>query len=281
MANTNSSNKEVVNLNELRWEREHIEASLDVFYSFAVAQAEDTISYYREKSRSKKFWAQSIRVTAIIATSLAGIIPLLTQIVEGHGWSLNAAWASVALGIAATALGLDRFFGFSTAWIRFITTEIKIQAKLQTFQLEWQVERLSWQGKAPGYDQARDLLMKCIAFINEVSTLVQDETQSWVQEFQRTISKLDERSNVQVESSQLGAISVKVENGNACDEDWILTVQGKGSQRHRGQVGVVGNLNPGLYKITVSGEINGEDVQAEAVVQVMPGQIAEVAVTLA
>lgn len=284
MAN-NTPTDEVPSLHALQWDPEHLNDSLDKLYRLTISEAEQSMAWYRINSRPKKRWAQIIRVSAIVATSLGGIIPILSQIVSEVDENLlllfNPALASVAIALAATALGLDRFFGFSTAWMRFITSEMKIKSKLQTFQFEWAVERMSWRGEAPNHKQARAMIMRCAAFASEISNIVQDETLTWVEEFQGALKTLDERSKTQAESSQLGAIKVTVENGDQCEEGWMLSIPGKDSENHHGKTGVVGNIYPGLHKITIQGEINDRSVQAESAVQVFPGEIATVDLTLA
>lgn len=284
MANDTSA-EEASSLHSLQWDPESLIDSLDKLYRLTTHEAEQSIAWYRINSRPKKRWAQIIRVTAIVATSLGGIIPILSQIVSEVDESLrilfNPAWASVAIALAATALGLDRFFGFSTAWMRFITSEMQIKAKLQAFQFEWEVERMSWRGSAPSYKQARTMMLRCATLATEVSNIVQAETLTWVEEFQGALKTLDERSKTQAESAQRGAVKVTIENGDQCEAGWTLSVAGKDAEIHYGKTGVISNIYPGIHKITIQGLIQEKSVQAESVVQVFPGEIATVDLTLA
>jgi len=282
---TDTSADETPSLHTLQWDPDNLIDSLDKLYRLTIHEAEQSIAWYRINSRPKKRWAQRIRVAAIVATSLGGIIPILSQIVANNneiwGKILNPAWASVAIALAATALGLDRFFGFSTAWMRYITSEMQIQGKLQAFQFEWEVERLSWRGNAPSYKQARTMMLRCATFAAEVSNIIQAETLTWVEEFQGALKTLDERAKTQTESTQHGAVKVMVENGDQCEDGWTLSVAGKESEMHYGKTGVVSNIYPGIHKITIQGEIQEKSVQAESVVQVFPGEITTTDLTLA
>ena len=53
-------------------------------------------------------------------------------------FTLKPAWSSVALAIAVAMVGLDRFFGFSSAWARYMATGQAILAALNEFRLDWQ-----------------------------------------------------------------------------------------------------------------------------------------------
>ena len=268
-------------LKDLRWDQDQLEFSLDRIYQFAKYQAESAMAWYRRSKRSKRIWARVLRVVAIIATALAGIIPVLSQIFADEtgqpAWPVNPAWASVAVAVGVTALGLDRFFGFSSAWIRFMTTELKVDERLKAFQFEWETERLSWQGRPPTYEQCRDGIVRCATFTNEVSRMVQEETQVWVEEFQAVLKKLDESLKTQ---SQVGAIVVTVENGDQCQAGWTLSIPGKGQQIHRGQTGVVSQVYPGLYKLTAEGEIDAVIRKAEGITKVASGEIVNVSLKL-
>lgn len=140
---------------------------------------------------------------------------------------------------------------------------------------------MSWRGNAPSYKQARTMMLRCATFASEVSNIVQAETLTWVEEFQGALKTLDERAKTQAESTQRGVIKVTVENGDQCEEGWTLSVAGKDTEIHYGKTGVVSNIYPGMHKITIQGTIQEKSVQAESVVQVFPGEIAAVDLTLA
>ena len=71
--------------------------------------------------------------------AIAGILPVPAQIFDaGSSVVIQPAWASVALAIAVALVALDRFFGFSSAWARYMTTEQAISSALNQFMLEWQ-----------------------------------------------------------------------------------------------------------------------------------------------
>lgn len=197
MSNNNTEESVPFSANALLWDKEHLEDSLQQLYEFTVEKGRDSIEWYRVKSRPKKRWAQILRVIAILATSLGGIVPIMSQIPLWPLDRMNPAWASVAIAVAATSLALDRFFGFSSAWMRFITSQLKLEAQLESFQYEWMEARVSWRGEKPGYEQAETLIKRCADFAAEVSTVVQDETMQWVSEFRNALTGLDSAARTQ------------------------------------------------------------------------------------
>ncbi len=282
----------------LPWDQEFMADSLQQTYQYTVQNAQDQIDYYNKQSRPKKRWARSLRVLAIISTALAGIIPIFSQISIATftvGDFIQPVWASVAVALAATFLGLDRFFGFSSAWMRFISSELELRHKLQAFQYEWTYQKVQWQGQPPTVKQTQEMVLRCAAFDNEVAKIVQKETESWMEEFQNILKRLDQTAKTQAQSSQdatlkqlvsqtvvskPGAINVYVENGDQCQGGWGLIVDEQDPQLCNSKSGAVNNIPAGLHQLRVKGKIADKFVYAGSVVEVLPGEIAKVELTL-
>ncbi len=68
-----------------------------------------------------------LRVSAIACGAVAAILPILSQIYTTDDKAAIApGWAAVALAGAAALVGLDRYFGFSSGWTRFMAAELRI-----------------------------------------------------------------------------------------------------------------------------------------------------------
>ena len=95
----------------LSWEPLQALDSARKLADYASCEAQSAICWYLGKKQSKKFFAQFQRVLAILATAVAGLIPVIAQMATKNGVPQVApAWASVALVVATTAVALDRFF---------------------------------------------------------------------------------------------------------------------------------------------------------------------------
>jgi hypothetical protein len=269
------------------------DASDNAGYVEAIArlvtdEAAAAIGWYLDKKRSKKIGAQGLRLAAIVATTIAAILLILSGVSSKDGVPMVApAWASVLLALAAAFVAVDKFFGFSTAWMRFLTYEFRIRQALHAFEMDWQSVRNSWKGGKPTEEQVGDALQRCRAFLVEVDGLLKSELDAWVQEFKAALKEIDESvkaqteaAKAQAEGAKTGGANVTVENGEACEDGWTLVVDGGAERRFHGKTAALGNLLPGVRKLEAAGKIGGEHVQASHAFVVAGGAIANVKLTL-
>jgi hypothetical protein len=146
-----------------------------VIYEYSVGVASRAVSWYLTARRSKRRWARRLRVGAIIMVAIAGILPILSQIdVKGQA-SIQPAWATVVLAIAVAFIALDRFFGFSSAWARYMATGQAISAALNQSRLDWQQSscRVSMDGATQ--EQNDHLLELAKTFVKVTDSLIQGD----------------------------------------------------------------------------------------------------------
>lgn len=192
-------------LGTLDWAPDHARQSLQETYAYVVTAATQAITWYLTARRSKRQWAQRLRVGAIIMVATAGVLPVLSQILSVNGTAtIQPAWASVALAIAVTLVALDRFFGFSSAWSRYMGTGQAISAALNQFQFDWQKIQAACEnptGNLASEDIAKFLeLAKRLA--EQTDDLVQAETLQWVSEFRETLTNIEQSTHHQSRSLQ-------------------------------------------------------------------------------
>jgi len=191
-------------LPELSWAPEDQVDSFEKIAQYVSGEAQSAIKWYLEKKQSKKAWAQLLRFLAIIATTAAGFLPLFAEIYAVDGRPLvSPAWASVALVIAAALIGLDHFFGFSSAWMRFLTTEMKIRQILHEFLMDWEIQRSILKGQNPTDQQVREILSRFKSFLYQVDTLLNDETNLWVEEFSVALREVDKVAKARAETTKI------------------------------------------------------------------------------
>jgi low affinity Fe/Cu permease len=185
-------------LGSLDWRPEHARQSLDVIYQHVVGVASQAISWYLTARRPKRRWAQRLRVGAIIMVAVAGVLPVLSQIFgTGSSVEIQPAWATIALAIAVALVALDRFFGFSSAWARYMATGQAISAALNQFRLDWQ--QSSSQLPIGGFTQESidHLLDLAKTLVRKTDDLVQAETFQWVKEFRETLTEIERSAQTQ------------------------------------------------------------------------------------
>jgi hypothetical protein len=176
---------------------------------------------------------------------------------------------------------LDRFFGFSTGWMRYMATELQLRQIAQELQMEWETQRASWKGDPPGEEQVQEMMARCRTFVSQVNTIVRDETNAWMAEFQSALSQIDEAAKARPAITEPGALNLTVTNGEAAQHGWTLILDDGKPETYRGRMAGKRNLMPGLHRIAVAAKIDGQDMQAEKVAKVPAGGTCEETLTLA
>lgn len=128
------------------------------------------------------------------SSAIAGFLPLLSQIYQNQLPSLSPAWTTIALGVAGVLMAIDKYFGCSGAWMRYIATEHRIRQSLHEFQMDYDMEQSKWTDNLPNVEQAQTMLGICKVFISKVDTLILQETNEWLVEFQNAIQQKDEQA---------------------------------------------------------------------------------------
>lgn len=269
-------------LPELSWERELAKDSAQKLSDYAVCEAQLAIHWYLSKKRSKKIGAQFLRLFAIVAAAFAGLIPLLAQIAPyNHIPQIAPAWASVALVLAATAVGLDRFFGFSSAWMRFLVTEMQIRSALHDFLFDWEFHRVRLEGTTPDRENVQAMIQRCKEFLGQINDILKNEMDEWVKEFRQNLAEIDKATKAKTQVVSLGAINVNISNGNQCDGGWELSIDDRAPTRRQGKTAAVRDLGAGQHTARVTGTIEGKVLQAEAAFTAVSGRTGDLSLTLA
>ena len=179
-------------LDSLDWGSEHARQSLDVIYQYVVDAASQAINWYLVARRPKRRWAQRLRVGSIIMVAVAGVLPVLSQIfATGSSVKIPPAWATVALAIAVALVALDRFFGFSSAWARYMATGQAISAALNQFRLDWQQASSKLPTGGPTQENIDRFLSLAKTLARKTDDLIQAETLQWVKEFRETLTEIE------------------------------------------------------------------------------------------
>ncbi|WP_207063328.1 SLATT domain-containing protein [Motiliproteus sp. SC1-56] len=176
------------------------ERQLDRLYTQAHAHASETIDWYLTQKAGPKRWSRGCRMVAILGGAVGGLIPLISGagLVGPAGWlgldpAQFAQLGYIALALGAASLSLDRFYGYSRKWMRFMTTQHRLEILLTEFHLEW-VELKRRQENHPDPAQhEQTMLARIKAFRLEVLQVMGDEMQTWIGEFQSSLAALEKR----------------------------------------------------------------------------------------
>ncbi len=271
-------------LQSLSWKPEDCEQSLMLVFKHVRNHTLEAIAWYVRARTPKRRVAYGARFLAIVLVGVAGFLPLVEGTLVPN---LNPLWITIAIAAGGGALAFDRALGSSSGWIRCIKTEMQLRDALQSFELEWEADRATWQGKPPQLEQVRGMLRRARTFAAQMNAIVQEETNAWVEEFKSSIRQIDEslraraaEARSRAETARTGAVNLTVTNGDQCDGGWKLMVDDGAERVLAGRTAAIGALAPGIRVFRVSGLIAGASKQAEVAATVPVGGAANAEVTL-
>jgi hypothetical protein len=153
-----------------------------------VGQALATVDWYFKEKTSKARWSKSIRISSVLLGIAGALLPILALIV---GKGLSGEWGFVPLVIGAGVVLLDRAFGFSASWTRYMTAAAAIERRVGGLQLEWTHMQVGFS-RVPNDEDTRAAVELLQRFLDEVGEIVERETQDWARDFNAQSSELSE-----------------------------------------------------------------------------------------
>ncbi len=296
----------------ISWEPGKIAEALTRLRDCVKGKGVNSVAWYYGKKKKLKGLGHSCRLGAILLTAAAGLLPMANEIYEERALKkrivetvaktdgtvpapppsnaelvalvtanrLNPAWSALFLGLAAMLVGIDRFYGATSGYVRFMLTAQQIQQAVDEFEIDFETQKAGWTKPDPAGEQISAALAVSRKLLVRVNELVYEETKMWAAEFAAALKDLDKQVEVARESSKEGAIQVVVTNGEQCANGWRLTLGNGFPENRRGKQASV-EVIPGTYRVRVTGVINNKEVQDEKAVQVKPGEIQPVELTLA
>jgi len=187
------------------WDPAQPMQSLKEIHDYAIDQAIKSIDWYWKHKGAKAFFSQMVRFFAWVLAAVSGILPIIANLskADANNPFQSPLVPSLLLGIAAALLGLDKAFGYSTGWARYVLTATNIRKSLEQFRLDW-VELMaqsgiSGQGNNPVTATQVAPLVECAKqFRTEVENQVLQETKDWVTEFQTNMAQMEKDIATQI-----------------------------------------------------------------------------------
>ncbi|HMH23679.1 MAG TPA: SLATT domain-containing protein [Puia sp.] len=246
-------------------------------YIEVITGAQSQAKWYSSRRVSIKRWSRGIRFLSILLVGLGGIFPLIRS-VSGHDVTN---WGYITIAAAGTLLFVDRFFGFSSAWIRYTTTEMEIYKQVKEFESRWQIESLkgSGGGLALTPDKAVELLTVLKDFSAQIDELVKQETNAWATEFQTNIAELQKLTQAKLDMLKPGSVRIKI--GNTAGYTNIgIKIDGIFRKKSPGSETLLDNLSPGPHEISITGDKGGNTQTVTAVVETEANKLATLEVVM-
>ena len=268
-------------------------ARIDALGLVGRKRFDSSIRYYDESIPQARRFAKGLRAVALGAGVLASLVPLIVSLVfsvwfadraqQAKDWiGLSAILAIVALGL----VGIDRLFGFSSGWMRFMSITLDLRARQSAYLIAWARERHR-AGANPDDEHLLVCLDLLATSLSGIDDLVRAETQAWIAEFRGALADLEkgldlQRSQTSAPStSDRGAVEVRVATLATLDARKFQVQVGAMApiERSGSATAVIAGLAAGIVKMTVSATISGKPVSVERAVTVEPSKVSVIDVT--
>lgn len=185
-----------------RYSAEKPEVALTLIYEDAKSSFKKKCDWYWDSIRTKKTTSFWIRGFAFFFLVLGTTFPLIAAAFDTSEHRLY--WTQSAIALLAVA-GLfqlaDKAFGWSSGWMRYITTATSMESAAATFELAWAKHVISKSG-FPDSNDVPTLFALAEQFEQDLIKLQADETKGWFAEFNAGIGLLDAAIKTQREETQ-------------------------------------------------------------------------------
>lgn len=303
-----SGNIEAAAPGTLAWRPNEVQLSLEALLAYVENEAANSIQWYWRNKRWKALFSRWIRLWALIFTACAGLMPIVFYILKDMGHlsdevvATSGLWSSALVGVAAACVGLDRAFGFSSGWARYVLAATDIRKRLEEFRMDW-LALTATTSPQPTPEQITALIQRAKDFRVAVEGVVAQETKDWVTEFQTNMAQLEKDVKAQLDSlkaqvektqgdrdaaTQAGAIEATIQNADKVkDFTFSVALDGPGGTIVKAEQ-VIGsktwghlNLAPGQYRLVVTASSSdGKTVSSITVFVLKPAEILKPSITL-
>ncbi|WP_393086257.1 SLATT domain-containing protein [Streptomyces sp. LN704] len=156
-------------------------------YDWVERHATETIAWYLREKTSKARWSRTLRFSAVTSIAIGTVAPVVAV---GLNLSSNAIWGYGFIGIGAGLIGVDKVFGFSSSWTRYLATATALRRMLVSFQVQW---LKSVHSPPVGPDSSTlNLQFEILeSFVESVAQVVEHETTNWITEFHGNLNILE------------------------------------------------------------------------------------------
>jgi hypothetical protein len=186
----------------IEWDNDDPAKSLQKIRNAVEVEGQKAIDWYWQAKRWKTIPSQTIRFLALCLTAAAGLVPLVFLVMKNAGRPVNldtGLLASLLLGLAAALLGLDKAFGYSSGWTRYVLTATSMTKLLHEFRMDW-LTLSATAAVPPTTDQRVAMIQRAKEFLSTIQGMVAQETKDWATEFQSNMAQMEKDLKTQLDS---------------------------------------------------------------------------------
>jgi len=179
-----------------------VDEALQSIYERATNTSRTICKWYWTSIKTKRRTSLGIRFIIFSLLILGTVLPILAGLKGDTEVRLQfTQYGVAALALAGLLQVADRVFGWSSGWLRYITTVTAMENLTRRFELEWAGYILNRTG-ALGESDTRQLFDQAKRFEDDIVKLQSDETDKWVTEFNSGIALLGDMIKSQRESGE-------------------------------------------------------------------------------
>jgi hypothetical protein len=277
------------------WAELPLDKAAETIFNYAIGHTDEAVRWYTIAKRTKSRVSSLFRGIAIFFGILGGLAPVIAAMAPSTAEAgepslqlLVTQAGYLAVGIAAGAIAFDRYYGYSSGWLRYMTAMTNIERLRLEFILDWAKLRR----EAPALEKAviLKLLERATAFRKALQQVIEDETNAWATEFQASIGGLDKfiqdtrqkaETTLQEMERQRTAQRAAPQTGSLnldLAADWEgeveVTVENEPTKLVSGRKIGFSNLKPSTRSVTVAGIKKGKKVEESNAMTIEAGKIA-------
>jgi hypothetical protein len=267
------------------WTDEKRLSSLEKLHGAVAEKINVTAGWYMRGKKWRRKFGRISRVAAMVLATLAAAQPTIAEMYRSQDglWSRPGVATIFAL-IAAALLLLDRFFGASTGWVRYITAGLALNDLRDELEASWRLECSTWTNKVePNIDQTKHALTLLHGFIARVNEVVRVETEAWKAEFQSALQQVEEYAKAAPRKVEQSGLKVVIANFDKTEGSWSISLNGGTPEMVTGPEKTY-TLTPGQMQIAVEAKLDRADkkvVRREEIVLLKAGEITTISLSLA
>ncbi len=275
------------------------EEALPLIYRDAIALSHKIRQWYWDSIQAKRRGSFGARVGLYLLVVVGVSAPLGAAILGDAQNKLAFTQVGVvALALAGLVQLADRVFGWSSGWLRYMTTVTAMEKLTAQFELDWAAYLLARSGKVHAADVG-PMFELAKRLHTELEKRQSEETDAWVAEFNAGMAALNEMIKLQKDATEkakeaarsaletreqqarTGALQLTILQATSRGKPFAVYVDGEKKHTLLGNSWSEIGLEPGQHKVRVMVE-DGSHLPPESsvIANVLPGETAALEIKL-
>jgi phage host-nuclease inhibitor protein Gam len=303
-----ADNKQIRNIrpeepDRIAWDSADPAKSLEELRNVAELEGQKAIDWYWKAKRWKRLPSRCIQFLALFLTASAALVPVAVLFVRNAIGPLpnfdSGLLASLFVGSAAALLGLDKAFGYSSGWTRYVLTATAMTKLLHEFRMDWVALSASIV-LPPTAEQKAAMIQRAKEFVSTIQGMIAQETKDWATEFQNSMAQMEKDLKAQLDAlkaqidkgvkdeqaaTKPGAVELTVTNAEKTDGfSFDVVVEGQSGKSvdsvSNAKVWTRINILPGQYRMGINAKYKGNITSTSLIVDVKSGDTAKTSIAL-